>query len=440
MQDNPFDKKFMDDAWSQMNNQLDEVMPPKRKRRFVFWWWFLPSLGAASILVLMLLPKSVSPNQPTELITKPQKQIQSEQPIADLATKKSISPANNKPAEPINNSTKEVSEQNQQTTKPQNHTTEINHKTNKPQNQQTNNNPIIPVEQDPVTKPAFQDPEAIVLHTATEVPQSDQRVANAVPVTDLRFLTPFSPLNSSSFWALSLTDQTTVIFNATPIKVSKLYNRRGTAAAFLSAGYNTQHGQTDFSAGLGWKQQKGRFFLRLEPGFHLGATVLTAARNNNQDNAAMDVETGGNTALEPNFDTQAEAIAGSGQNNLAANFSSLSIPLTLGYQFKSKWSLEGGLQWSHALSLRASQTLNTSSANRFQNGATPAFSAGDHNANLKPFLESNSWLEGRMAINYRWSNRLELQAAYRFGQVNIAESNLAWNRDQYALRLRYRLR
>lgn len=435
MQDNPFDKEFMDDAWSMMNDQLNEVMPQERKRRFAFWWWFLPSLGAASILVLMLLPKSVSPNQPTELITKPNKQIQLEQPIADLATKQSISPVNNKPAKPINNSTKKVSEPKQT-----NH--QATKQTTKPPNQKTtkqNNNPIIPKEQDPVTVPAFQDPKAIVLHAVTEESQSDQRIAPTVPVTDLRFLTPFSTLKSSALWALSLTDQPTIVFNTTPIKVSKLYNRRATAAAFLSAGYNAQHGQTDYTAGLGWKQQNGRLFLRLEPGLNLGATLISTSTNMVSDNALMDVETG-STNLDPSFQPQSEALANNQSVAIDARFINLSIPLTLGYQIGQKWSLEGGLQWSHALRLRASQTLDETAAVRLQNGAASNFSTGQENANLRNLLQQPSWLEGRMALNYRWSNRLDLQAAYRFGQVNFAESNLAWNRDQYALRLRYRLR
>lgn len=436
MQDNPFDKKFMDDAWSQMNSQLNEVMPQERKRRFVFWWWFLPSLGVAALLVAMMLPKSIVPSQPRESMEDPATLNQEQPPIASLDTESSI----NASVDPISNkselTTKNTIVQDQQTNKP------TNRKTTKPQNQQTNNNPIIPKEQDPVIEPAFQNPEAIVLHTATEEPKSDQRIAPAVPVTDLRFLSPFDPLSKPASPIYALTDLSPKLMNTNPIKVSKLYNRRATAAAFLSAGYNTLYGKEEFATGFGWKQQNGRFFLRLEPGLAVGSTVISPSNNGSLENAAMDV---GN---ETNFDPQAEPDQGAVPNNSTADqqrnfdarYASLSIPLTFGYQFKQKWSIEGGLQWSHALSLKATQVLNESAVNRLQNGATAAYAVGQENANLRNLLAQPSWVEGRMALNYRWSHRLELQAAYRFGQVDFASSNLAWNRDQYALRLRYRLR
>ncbi|GAB5551315.1 MAG: hypothetical protein Sapg2KO_09060 [Saprospiraceae bacterium] len=434
MQDNPFDKKFMDDAWSQMNSQLNEVMPQERKRRFVFWWWFLPSLGVAALLVAMMLPKSIVPSQPRETIDDPTALDQKQQPIARLETESSI----NTEVDPI----KSKSELITKNTISQAPTTRNNQKLNQPTNKATNNNPIIPKKQDPVIEPAFQNPEAIVLHTATEKPKSDQRIAPAVPVTDLRFLSTFDLLTKPSSPIYALTDISPQLINTNPMKVSKLYNRRGTAAAFLSAGYNTQAGKGAFAAGLGWKQQNGRFFLRLEPGLAVGSTVMTPSNNASLDEAAMDIGNG------TNFDPQAEPDQGAIPNNITADqqrnfdaqFASLSIPFTLGYQFKEKWSLEGGLQWSHALSLKATQVLNESAVNRLQNGATSAYAIGQENANLRNLLSQPSWLEGRMALNYRWSKRLELQAAYRFGQVDFESANLTWNRDQYALRLRYRLR
>ncbi|MEO0341709.1 MAG: hypothetical protein AAF242_21200, partial [Bacteroidota bacterium] len=44
MQDNPFDDKFMDQAWGQMKTTLDQEMPERRKRRMLLWWWLFPVL------------------------------------------------------------------------------------------------------------------------------------------------------------------------------------------------------------------------------------------------------------------------------------------------------------------------------------------------------------------------------------------------------------
>lgn len=435
MQDNPFDEKFMDEAWSLMNQQLNEAMPQERKRRFVFWWWLLPSLGAAALFLLLFLPLSTSTNQPIDAINQAQ---QVETPIAQIeSVPSSVNPElKNQEIDPPISTSIENKPTPLKRANPTNLISQQKQTSSESPDLRTNN-PIIPNEQDPVTEPAFQDPKASVLHTAAEVSTSDQRIAPAAPVTDLRFFSPFEPLNLPANLVQTKLDLENLELKGFQPKVSKLYNRRATAAAFVSAGYYGPHDQMDFALGLGWKQQRGRFFLRLEPGVHFGSTSLSAPSNRSLDNSSVFDQMNSGTSLEPSFDPNSEALASGAQEAINAQFTALTIPLTIGYQFKEKWSLEAGAQWGLALNLRALDPLTESTVNRFNN----LYNTNGTNADLDKLFQPEPWIEGRVGLNYRWSNRVELQASYRFGQANFSNtSRWAWHRDLIALQLRYRLR
>jgi hypothetical protein len=412
MPDNPFDEKFMDDAWSLMNNQLNEVMPQERKRRFFFWWWFLPSLGLSVVLLGLFLPKLDWNTPQPQNNSIPTTESHSPEPIAEAQ----------------NTTTQALQNQKLQTTKTLPESTQ-----ERPAPNPKEINPNIPNGQDPVTNPSVQVPEARVLHTESEIPQSEQQVPEMEQVTDLRFFSPFDLLNKQALEPI-FSSSTDFKFNYERTKPKGLLAKRGTASIFAATAYEPLHERIELAAGIGWKQQKGRFFLRLEPGLHRGSSLIRPTQFTTSENS---IDSPGTST---NLDPGGKPTFGANNQEFSIDFQYLTLeaPLTLGYYFNEKWSLEGGLQWTKVLQFKESNTLAESTLDALK--ADQEFTANQTSFDFDNLLQRRSWLEGRLGLNYQLSTRFEMQAAYRVGHANtIKGDQINWSRDQWSIRMRYRI-
>lgn len=391
MQDNPFNEKFMNEAWSDMQAQLEVAMPAERKRRILVWWWLL---GAAIILMAVAVlvvdfPYGKNAERPVEKIKETPPIALEESGSVEVITP---NPGNQ---EALYNSSSIIEKRGDNT---EEYTTTL------------------------TTKNEFANP--IETKENSNTPNIQKRNSK-----ELISLAPIEiQPKRNDFLKLSFT-QTKFSLQKENKKIA------GSFHAYSATSYEFSHEDFNYQLGVGWKQILGRSYLRVEPSIQLGKSAFAPATKDGNfalEAKQEDSSTNPGTSFQPNNSAEEQV------REIQFSYTTFRVPLTVGYQLGEKWSLESGVAWNYVQSMRALHALNEASVQQVYGNTTANIGIGD--TDLKASLSHQSFIQGQMVLNFEPVKNLEIQAAYQhsFTKVLPAE-NWEWNRNYLTLGLRYRI-
>lgn len=419
MPDNYLDDKYIDKAWEQMQQMLDQEMPVERKRRkAAFWWWFLPmALGLAIAAAWWF-------SNLKEMPPKPEKTVQS--PIAEADEAKSL-PGNN-----LENQTSSAQMDQNPTLRPSEKLATTPEKlANKLKSADAassefkaeNKAIVVQNEQAPAKKATEIVPQNTV-RAATVEENAANPAQNTTSNTSTTFPSqqPIEPflLNDLSQIAPELLPAQELALGWSPTTLRQSSHWRWGAEAALHAG--SISGLDGYSFGLlvDMPLQGRKFYLR--SGLNIGDQKLRLEPQKSNGNFSADFANDP-TQSPTSSNTQAEAAAVIANFNIQA--SQLTVPITFVYQPRKKWGIEGGASLSYLL--RATQL---SSDEAIQESSFPGGSLGfnQDTSYVNRYVHSLASSAGQ-SVNLSELNRWELAAAAGL---------VYYPADRWGLRLQYR--
>jgi len=402
MPDNHLDDQYIDKAWEQMRQTLDQEMPvqPKR-RRAAFWWWLLPLLllliaGSAWVLWQQSLER-----------TSPKEQAEPARPIADAnpktQAKTDLSP--------------EKTPDNARAAR-----TQIPAKTNESNN--TANPSLPPVSEmdddEPVANFDKNRQQKYALpsenENSTTFATSEQQPSQKPP-----FLT--APLEASNLQPLPLPKTDLAIHDDVAKPQPGLF-RWGLEGGVATNALRNFDGA--FSGVIAEFPLRGRK-LHLRTGLRYSTNRLNIQRQSDDSEVAFSQDTPPQPDREANADPAAAA-----RINFDLRAQQIALPVSLIFQPSSKWGIEAGANLSFLTSAttisgdEALITLNNSGtglnpsafpANRFVNELY-------HDANQNIDLsELNRWnVTATAGVLYYPADKWALRLHYHFGLTDILKN------------------
>lgn len=420
MQDNPLNEAFMNEAWADMQGQLDQAMPVRRKRRILVWWW----TGAAMLMGLFIwvvLNGGVPAVWEQKVVvdnTRPEPGANTPE-INNIKTE-TIAAVPEAP-DAIDNTAKLIkSPQPLQVKSSSVADQAISYAYDGP----VNENKVAGNPTSPITSSAFSD-KVETKNTPTIAEREPDQTAVLQPLAR-----KFSLANSLD----------TLILSFTQTKISHQKNtleKTGILNGYAAVSYEPKGQNFNYQLGVGWKQAFGKFYLRVEPAFQFGKSTFDQSTKDAPQEFASEAERD-NSGLDPGTSFQPNAPVNEQVLPVDFSFSTIRLPLSTGLHFSPKWSVDAGIAWNYVLSFKEDQGLNKS---------TVDFIAGAQNAstNTEPFtlvktLDQKSYWQGQFAVNYLLAKNWELQLAYQHNFTDILQNDqLEWNRNYVTLGLRYRI-
>jgi len=418
MQDNPFDEKFMNEAWGKMKSSLDQEMP-QRKRRALIWWIF-PLLLALSLGVLWSqqdatrqepiaadMPSSINQNQ--ELNETKDKDLAGK----DSKLEKSTAPLN-KEEEGLDKAV-------------------VTKKTNPT----TSTNSFLTF-----TQTKFSSHIKVDENLNETAPKSEQKISTEEPNPDnnLILLNPLEPIaflnkNSSNYLINSrvgaLSPGLTLAIKATPKPLH--------LGVFASYDAFPSHNNTGLTTGLYFRKDWRKWYTEVGMGLRFSNSTfeypegsignsLTASDEMEKPDMALDPSFGG-----INLNTEISLIE--------ATETSLIVPVHLGFRINQRWSISSGLQLNYLLRMQNRNQELSNSFDTFFNRQGITAEQQPSPDNLIDGFNTRLFIEPSINIHRRFGNKLEMELGYRHGRSSLLKSETyEWNRNRLQLGIRYRLR
>lgn len=401
MPDNHLDDQYIDQAWEQMRQMLDQEMPVQQKRRrAAFWWWLLPLLLLLSVGSAWWLWNWSSGK------TRPEPQVETEHPVAGVHPKEKPGAdiSSNKPneAHQSNNTLATANGQKAKTNKNQVLLSVLK----KDKNEQV---AILDENQHPKYAPPSENEAADTFATSEEAPSRKPPFLTdplkikglqqlPVPKTDLAMNAASQPQPGLFRWGLE------------GGAVTDAFNNLDGAFAGMIAEFPLRGRKLHLRTGLNFSNN--RFVIERQSG---NGTEELSQDNPRQPDREANAEPA--AAARVNFDLRAQQI---------------SLPVSLIFQPSSNWGVEAGANLSYLTSAtsinndEALITLNDSStglnpnafpANRFVN---ELYRDTNQNINLN---ELNRWnVAATAGVLYYPADKWSVRLHYHFGLTDILKN------------------
>jgi hypothetical protein len=398
MQDNPFNEAFLNEAWEDMRSQLDMVMPVENRRRLLIGWW----LSGAAVMLILLATWSLNGTKEVEV---PLTTGETNQVVAEAST-----PNDQKQNKRVEAMVPEAG-QTAATDLAQNIQTIPASKSNdSPEQERTastaksslenESTEDIPVE---VKSPKKQWPRIALL------PASD---AEAVYIDTL--VLNFTPAKNSS-------------------QAKNSTNPQFTLLAFSEVNFEPKLGQLSPTIGMGGAYSLGRFSLNVASGIQWGRSALDFRSQEESFLAEAEQDNGLGTSFQPGFSS-------ADPQDIDFRYMNLRFPVSIGYQFGEKWTVESGIIWNNILHFSAINRTDTDIYRSYQqNNANPTAVATE-SGRLTSLLQRRNFIQGQIGIQYQVGEQWQVYAIYQHAlHPVLAYDQLQWNRNYATVGLRYEI-